>query len=96
MHAQDLSIVADTGGRSHSVAISATSARSNVINANYALVTLTVPGFMRQGVDPTATNDGTDIYLVSDITYRVNIAPGSQLAFRTAGLAGVAYVTPGG
>ena len=96
MYTQDLSIIVDEGGRSQALAISSTSAQSAAINAPYALVTLTASGFVRQGSNPTATSDGTDIYLLSDVTYRLNIQPGNKLAFRTTGSAGTAYVTAGG
>lgn len=95
MYTQDLSIIVDEGGRSQALAISSTSAQSAVLNAAYVLVTLTTGGFVRQGVNPTATNDGTDVYLISDVTYRLNIQRGNKLAFRTAGLTGTAYITPG-
>lgn len=95
MHTQALSIITDEGGRSQAVSISGTSAQSSVLNAEYALVTLTVAGFVRQGADPTATSDGTDIYLLDNITYRLNIKRGNKLAFKTAGASGVAYITQG-
>lgn len=95
MYTQDLSIVADEGGRSHSVAISSTSAQSAVIDAEYVLITLTTSAFVRQGGDPTATSDGTDIYLLGDVTYRLNVKRGNKLALRTADLTGTAYITPG-
>jgi hypothetical protein len=96
MYTQDLSIIVDEGGRSQALAISSTSAQSAAINVAYALVTLTTSGFVRQGSNPTATNDGTDIYLLSDVTYRLNIKPGNKLAFCTTASAGTAYVTAGG
>jgi hypothetical protein len=95
MHTQDLSIIVDEGGRSQAVSISSTSAQSAVINAEYAVVTLTTAAFVRQGLDPTALADGTDIYLLADVTYRLNVKRGNKLAFRTSGLSGTAYITPG-
>lgn len=95
MFTQDLSIVVDEGGRSQALAISSTSAQSAVINADYVLVTLTAAGFVRQGSNPTATSDGTDIYLLADVTYRLNVKKGNKLALRTSGLTGTAYITPG-
>jgi hypothetical protein len=95
MHTQDLSIITDDGGRSQAVAISSTSAQSTALDAEYAVVTLTTAGFVRQGANPTATSDGTDIFLLADVTYRLNIKRGNKLAIRTSGLTGTAYITPG-
>ena len=95
MEAREVSIVIDDGGRSQALSISGTSAQSNVINSDYALVTLTTAAFVRQGTSPTAVVDGSDIYLLADITYRVNLTRGNRLAFRTSGATGTAYITPG-
>jgi hypothetical protein len=95
MFTQDLSIVVDEGGRSQALAISGTSAQSAVINCDYVLVTLTAAAFVRQGSNPTATADGTDTYLLADVTYRLNVKKGNKLAFRTGGATGTAYITEG-
>jgi hypothetical protein len=95
MEAREVSIVVDDGGRSAAVSISSTSAQSAAINADYVLVTLTTPAFVRQGADPTALSDGTDIYLLADLTYRLNVKRGNKLAFKTSSASGTAYVTPG-
>ena len=95
MFTQDLSVVVDDGGRSQAVSISGTSAQSTAINAEVALVTLTTPAFVRQDSNPTATADGTDIYLLADVTYRLNLKRGNKLAFKTSGSTGTAYITPG-
>lgn len=95
MHSQDLSIIVDEGARSQAIAISSTSAQTAVINSEYAIVTLTTAAFVRQGSNPTATNDGTDIYLQGGAAYRLNVKRGNKLAFRTASETGTAYVTPG-
>lgn len=90
-----VSLVADEGGKSQALSISGTSAKSTAINAPYAVITVTTACFMRQGADPTATSDGTDLYLVPDTTYRVNLTQGNKLAFKTSGASGTAYITPG-
>lgn len=95
MHTQDLSIIVDEGGRSQAIAISGTSAQSTAINAEYVIVTLTAAAFVRQGSNPTATSDGTDIYLLADVTYRLNLTRGNKLAFKTTSATGTAYITPG-
>lgn len=95
MFTQDISVIVDDGGRSQAVSISGTSAQSTAINAEVVLVTLTTPGFVRQGSNPTATADGTDIYLLADTTYRLNLKRGNKLAFKTTGGTGTAYITPG-
>jgi len=95
MFTQDLSIVVDEGGRSQALAISSTSAQTQAINAEYVIVTLTTAAFVRQGDSPTATNDGTDIYLQGGAAYRLNVKRGNKLAFRTASETGTAYITAG-
>lgn len=95
MYTQDLSIIVDEGGRSQGLAISSSSAQSAAINAEYVLVTLTTPAFVRQGSNPTALSDGTDTYLLDNVTYRLNVKRGNKLAFKTSGLTGTAYITPG-
>ncbi len=95
MFAQEVSLVADSGGLSQAVALSTTSAQTAVLNCNYVLVELTAAGFYRQGANPTALSDGTDQYLAANVKYRVNITPGNKLAFKLATGTGTAYVTPG-
>ena len=95
MFIQDISVVVDDGARSQAVSISGTSAQSTDIDAEVVLVTLTTPGFVRQGRNPTSTSDGTDIYLLADTTYRLNLKRGNKLAFNTTGGTGTAYLTPG-
>jgi hypothetical protein len=95
MHTQALSIIVDEGARSQAVAISGTSAQSAVINSDYVLITLSTAAFVRQGSNPTATNDGTDIFLMASVTYRLNVKPGNKLALRTTSATGTAYITPG-
>ena len=95
MFIQDISVVVDDGARSQAVSISGTSAQSTDIDAEVVLVTLTTPGFVRQGSNPTSTSDGTDIYLLADTTYRLNLKRGNKLAFNTTGGTGTAYLTPG-
>lgn len=95
MHTQDLSIVVDEGGRSQAVAVSGSSAQSAGINADYALVTATTPVFVRQGSSPSASSSGTDIYLLSNVSYRLNLKRGNKLAFCTSGATGIVYITPG-
>jgi hypothetical protein len=95
MFTQDLSIVVDEGGRSQALAISSTSAQSAVINTDYVLVTLTVAAFVRQGSNPTATSDGTDIFLLANVSYRLNVRKGNKLAIKTASETGTAYITQG-
>lgn len=95
MNVMDYSVIVDDGGKSQALAISGTSAQSAVISAEHALVTLTTAGFVRKGSSPTAVADGTDIYLMADVMYRINVKNGQRLAFITPGSAGTAYITPG-
>lgn len=95
MYTQDLSFIVDEGGRSQALAISSTSAQSATLNTDYVIVTLTTPAFVRQGSNPTALSDGTDIYLLADVTYRLNVKRGNKLAFKTVSSTGTAYITQG-
>lgn len=103
MFSQELSVVVDTGGRSQSVAISGTSAQSAAITPaiassprTYVLATPTVDVFVRQGTNPTATSDGTDIFLLGGASYRLDLTAGNKLAFKTTGATGLVYLTPAG
>lgn len=91
----ETSVGVDDGGNSQALSISSTSAQSNTINAETALVTLTVAAFVRKGTNPVAVATGADTYLMADVTYRLQVKPGTKLAFITLGSAGTAYITPG-
>lgn len=95
MNVQEISIVVDDGGRSQALSISSTSAQSAVINTNSVLVTPTVDVFVRQGTNPTAVSDGTDILLLASTSYRLAVMPGKKLAFKTASATGTVYLTQG-
>lgn len=92
-----------TGGQSHSVAISSTSAQSNALGTAVAnpggldaVVTPSVDCFVRQGANPTALSDGTDQFLVAGNSYRLSgIVGGNKLAFKTTAASGTVYITPG-
>lgn len=93
----ELSIVVDSGGASQKVAISTTSAQSTAISTtdNTVLVTPDTTCFVRQGSNPTAVSDGTDIILLANNQYRLSIGKGNKLAFITASGSGFVYITPG-
>lgn len=95
MNNMETSVVVDDGGKSQALSISTTSAASAVINADYALVTLTTPAFVRQGDAPTAVSTGADIYLMDGVTYRLNVKRGNKLALIAVSGTGTAYITPG-
>lgn len=95
MNVQEISIVVDEGARSQALAISSTSAQSAVIKGQAVLVTPTVDVFVRQGANPTAVSDGTDIFLLASASYRLAVTPGNKLAFKTASASGTVYLTPG-
>lgn len=95
MNVQEISIVVDDGGRSQAISISSTSAQSAVINTNSVLVTPTVDVFVRQGANPTALSDGTDILLLASTSYRLAVTPGKKLAFKTSSATGTVYLTQG-
>jgi hypothetical protein len=95
MNVQEISIVVDEGARSQAVAISSTSAQSAVIKTEDVIATPTVDVFVRQGANPTAVSDGTDILLLASTTYRLAVKPGNKLAFKTSSASGTVYLTPG-
>lgn len=96
MHVQEISFSLGDPGLSQAVSISGTSAQSAVINASEVVVTPTADCFVRQGTNPTATSDGTDLFLLGLTSYRLGIARGAKLAFKTTGATGSVYITPGG
>ena len=95
MNFQEISIVVDDGARSQALAISSTSAQSAVIKTDEILATSTVDVFVRQGANPTAVSDGTDIFLLANTSYRLAVKPGNKLAFKTSSASGTVYLTPG-
>jgi hypothetical protein len=96
MDVRDISIKIDSGGASEDLAISGVSAQSAAITAGEALVTPTVDCFVRQGSNPTALADGTDIFLLANVSVRLSgILNGYKLAFITSGAAGTVYISPG-
>jgi hypothetical protein len=95
MNVQEISIVVDEGARSQAVSISSTSAQSAVIKTEDVIATPTVDVFVRQGANPTALSDGTDILLLASTTYRLAVKPGNKLAFKTSSATGTVYLTPG-
>lgn len=86
------------GGTSSVVSVSPTSAQSAVIGPAgspvHVIVTPTVDCFVRTGANPTATNDGTDQFLLGGNMYRVLIQGGNRFAFRTASGTGSVFLTP--
>jgi len=93
------SFTVDNGGRSEAVAVSSTSAESSPILAPQAIVTPTVDVFVRQGEDGSndALDDGTDMALLANSTYRLtDITPGNTLAFIVveATDTGFVFITP--
>lgn len=68
-----------------------------------AIVTPDAAVFMRRGNPaaqgsspsaPTAVNDGTDLYLVGGVSYRVQVPPNTILAFICASGTANVYITP--
>jgi len=92
----EISGIISEGGRSQAVSISSTSAQSTALTDNdSAIVTVTTPCFVRGGTNPTALSDGTDLYLLADVAYRLRFQKGWKLAFKTSGTTGTAYISPG-
>lgn len=98
----EISVNVDAGGQSTALAISTTSAQSPIFVATPGttmggrsiVMSPTVDCFVRAGVNPTATNDGTDLFLRGGQTYRTIVPDGQRLAFRTASGSGTVYITP--
>jgi len=92
-----VSILVDGGGNSESVSVSSTSAQSSAITQPMVLVSTDIDVFVRQGADPTALSDGSDMFLIANSMYRLmGISSGNKLAFITATGSGTVYITPGG
>lgn len=95
MEIQEISFALGDPGLSQALSISSTSAQSAVINAGSVVVTPTVDCFVRQGSNPTAVSDGTDMFLLGSVSYRLSLPRGNKLAFKTTAASGTAYITPG-
>lgn len=94
MEAREVSIVVDDGGKSQLLSSVTTSQQTAVIKSSFVLVYANGPVFVRQGSNPTALTDGTDIYLAANVHYRLNVTPGNKLAFAASAAANI-YITPG-
>lgn len=99
--------VLDGGAASQKVASAASaSAQSTVLLAAVAagvingypaeldvLLTADGPGFVRQGVNPTAVVTGVDTYLAAGVPYRTTVYPGNKIAFAAVGTSNL-FITP--
>lgn len=98
MSAGEFSINITGGGLSSSVAVTGTSAQSAAFASTgpgtSVVISPTVPMFVRQGVNPVALANGTDLYLLGGVSYRTFVAAGNKLAFIAAGASGGVYITP--
>jgi hypothetical protein len=96
LQVSEVSIAMDFGGRSQVVSVSSSATQSNPINAANVVVTPTVPCFVRQGTNPTAVNDGTDIFLLAAQYRVIGVSPGNKLSFiaLSGGSTGSVYITP--
>lgn len=100
MATYEISVNVPDSATSSVVAISGASAQSAAfgdaakMNNTTVLVSPSVDCFVRQGSNPTAVANGTDMLLRGAQTYRVLVAPGNKLAFITSGGAGNVYLTP--
>lgn len=90
------SIEIGEGGSSQAIAVSGVSAQSAILNFEQYVITPTVDVFVRQGENPTALANGTDMILLGGLSYRVrNVKQGNLMAFITSGATGTVYLTPG-
>lgn len=85
-----------TGGLAQKIAVSSTSAQSAALTTPTVVLHTDVDVYVRQGSNPTAVSDGTDIFVPSGAYVRlVGIQPGNKLAFKTASASGSVHLTPG-
>lgn len=90
------SIYVDEGGKSEELVVDTAGIQSAAIEDSEVLVTCTIDVFVRQGENPTATNDGTDIFLIGNSVYRLaGIKHGNKLAFKALAGSGSIYITSG-
>jgi hypothetical protein len=93
--AQQITLIATTGGTSSKVAVSTTSAQSAAISAQYIVVVSDVNVFFRRGANPVALADGTDQLLIANTPHRlVGHKAAEKFAFITATGTGNVYITP--
>jgi len=95
MDIQEISFALGDPGLSQALAISSTSAQSAAILTDSAIVTPTIDCFVRQGSNPTAASDGSDMFLLGSVSYRLALPRGNKLAFKTTAASGTVYITPG-
>lgn len=87
-----------TGGLSTKLAVTTgVSAQTAVLSDSYAVVVMpTVDVYFRRGVNPTAVSDGTDQFLLANITYRLTGFGGlDKLSFIASTSGGSVYITAG-
>jgi hypothetical protein len=96
LNTRDITLCAHTGGRSQSVAISTVSAQSAAMTADTCVLYSSAECFVRQGSNPTAVSNGTDLHIPANTLIRLSIIPGNKLAFITATGTGTVYLTPEG
>jgi hypothetical protein len=103
MNVTEISINLTAGGTSQKLAISSTSAQSAAAAAASGeskgvpipyVVTPDTDCFVRKGSNPTALSDGTDQFLASGNSYRVELMDGEKMAFITTSASGNVYITP--
>ena len=95
METQEISFSLGDPGTSQALIVSSTSAQSAVALTTSVVATPTVDCFVRQGANPTALADGTDMFLLALTSYRLALPRGNKLAFVTSSATGTAYLTPG-
>lgn len=96
----EISLNVDNGNNTQAIAISSTSAQSAILNAGYAVITVTTDAFMTRGPNPTAVAPLTagargGAPLLAGVQYRIAVNQGDKLAFITSSASGTAYVSPG-
>lgn len=93
---KQLSLVVGTGGASQKLTTSTTSGQSAALVGPSAVVYSTVDCFIRRGSNPTATNDGTDLFVPANTLLRIEgYAVGEKLAVKNATASGTFYITEG-
>lgn len=94
MHTFNVSIVADSGGKSERLQVGINTSVQSARTYNYTvLISVDQTVFFRAGNNPVAVNDGSDIVLIANQAYRVQLGIGQKLSFIAASVAANVYIT---
>lgn len=100
MQSLSLSFTAPESASSSKIAVSSTAAQSaqfiGSATGSVLVISPTVDTYIRWGSNPTAVNDGTDMKLFGNNSYRVQIGGTGKMSFICdSGVSGYVFITPG-